>query len=395
MAAQALMAVQPLRAARARMAPLAASGRGAFHGVIIVDKPVGPTSFDVVRQVRRLTGVRRVGHGGTLDPLASGVLPVCLGEGTKLAQFFLDADKEYLATIQFGAETTTDDAAGAVTATYPVAELSPARVALALDGFRGEQTQVPPMFSALKRDGRPLYDYARAGEVVERAARRIAILELELLAFHACGGDADQEGGRGSPGPTADVRVRCSKGTYIRTLARDLGTALGSGAHLAALRRTRSGPFELARSVSLDRLMAGELALIPLAEALGDLATLRLTEGAVRMVSQGQAVTWDELAGPSSATVGQGDCGSPCEDGRLTRLLGPTGDLVAVARRGAPSERVRTLRVFGADRHDVREPRAPVGPSCAPPMETGVERGDGWMPTQDAERDAEQDTENV
>ena len=386
-------------AARALVAAPAAGERGTLHGVVIVDKPVGPTSFDVVRQVRRLTGARKVGHGGTLDPLASGVLPVCLGEGTKLAQFFLDADKEYLATIQFGAETTTDDAAGAVTATYAVAELSPARVALALEGFRGEQTQVPPMYSALKRDGRPLYDYARAGQVVERGARRIAILELELLAFHEGGPGAGLEAGpgpgRGSLGPTVDVRVRCSKGTYIRTLARDLGTALGSGAHLGALRRTRSGPFELARSVSLDRLIAGELPLIPLAEALGDLATVRLTEAAVRVVSQGKAVTWDELAGPSSGRVWQGDGAPPSVGGPLTRLLGPTGELVAVARRGAPSERVRTLRVFGADRQGLGEPRARVAPSCAPALEAGVERGDGWMPTQDAERDAEQGVENV
>jgi tRNA pseudouridine55 synthase len=393
MAARALMAARAVMAARASVAPRAAGEPGTLHGVVIVDKPVGPTSFDVVRQVRQLTGARKVGHGGTLDPLASGVLPVCLGEGTKLAQFFLDADKEYLATIQFGAETTTDDAAGAVTATYAVAELSPARVALALEGFRGERTQVPPMYSALKRDGRPLYDYARAGQVVERGARRIAIFELELLAFHEGGPEAGS--GRGAPGPTADVRVRCSKGTYIRTLARDLGTALGSGAHLGALRRTRSGPFELARSVSLDRLRAGELPLIPLAEALGDLATVRLTDEVVRMVSQGKALTWDALHGPSFEAVSAAEHASSVECGRLTRLLGPSGALVAVARRGAPSDRVRTLRVFGADRPDLREPRAPVDPSCLPGLGTGAERGGGRAPAQYTGCDAEQGVENV
>jgi tRNA pseudouridine55 synthase len=334
---------------------------------LIVDKPVGPTSFAVVRQIRSAFGVRKVGHGGTLDPLASGVLPVCLGEATKLAQFLLDADKEYLATIQFGAETETDDRAGAVTATHPVDHLREADVAAAVEAFRGARTQIPPMFSALKHHGRPLYDYARAGEVIARDARHIEILEFELLAYRP-----DPTGEAGAvvpltPGPAVDVRVRCSKGTYIRTLARDLGAALGSGAHLAALRRTRSGPFDLGRAVRLEQLqvqvggaqvgasMFG--ALISPADALCDMPAVRLTAELERIVSQGKSLTWDRLgAFPEPGPEGLG---------RLTRLLGPGGALVAVARRAAPGERVRTLRVFATGGPDAAS-HAPSGQAANP-----------------------------
>jgi tRNA pseudouridine55 synthase len=307
---------------------------------LIVDKPVGPTSFAVVRQIRNVLGVRKVGHGGTLDPLASGVLPVCLGEATKLAQFLLDADKEYLATIQFGAETDTDDRAGAVTATHPVDHLREADVAAAVEAFRGARTQIPPMFSALKHRGRPLYDYARAGEVIAREARHIEILEFELLAYRS-----GPEGAAGevplTAGPAVDVRVRCSKGTYIRTLARDLGAALGSGGHLAALRRTRSGPFDLDRAMPLEQVGAAATtmgALISPADALADLPAVHLTAALARIVSQGKSVTWEQLGAEAAL--------APAGLGGLTRLLGPGGALVAVARRAAPGERVRTLRVF-------------------------------------------------
>jgi tRNA pseudouridine55 synthase len=209
--------------------------------VLVVDKPLGMTSFDVVRRVRRAARVKRVGHGGTLDPLASGVLPICLGEATKLAQFLLDADKEYAFTVCFGVETDSEDAAGAVTARADASGVDAAAVDRALAGFRGPNTQVPPMYSALKRAGRPLYDYARAGEAVTVEARAVVIHALELLAFR---------------GPDAvDLNMRCSKGTYVRALARDLGRTLGPGAHVTALRRTRSGPFALADAQPLDGSM--------------------------------------------------------------------------------------------------------------------------------------------
>ena len=185
---------------------------------------------------------KRVGHGGTLDPLASGVLPICLGEATKLAQFLLDADKEYTFTVCFGVETDTEDAAGAVTARADASAIDAAAVERALAGFRGSITQVPPVYSALKRAGRPLYDYARAGEAVTAEPRTVVIHALELLAFR-------------SP-EAADLSVRCSKGTYVRALARDVGRTLGPGAHVTALRRTRSGPFALADAQPLDEVVA-------------------------------------------------------------------------------------------------------------------------------------------
>ena len=202
-------------------------------GVLVIDKPVGPTSFDVVRQVRRALGTRRVGHGGTLDPMASGVLPICLGEATQAsAQFLLDADKEYEATLCFGVETDTFDATGTVTEQRDPADLTEAAVARALDAFRGPIRQVPPRYSALKLNGRPLYDYARAGEEVEPAPRTVVIHELALVSWSE---------------PTAVVlRLRCSKGT-LRAIA---GVRPGSGASVPAhtsraLRRTRSGPFRI------------------------------------------------------------------------------------------------------------------------------------------------------
>ena len=308
------------------------------HGVVVVDKPVGPTSFSVVRDARRATGIRKIGHGGTLDPLASGVLPICLGEGTKLAQFLLDADKEYAATIQFGAETETDDAGGAVTRVQSASHLTAEHVERTIRGFLGEQPQVPPMYSALKREGRPLYELARAGETVDRAPRTIRILEFELLSFEPSVRDSQQDS---SCGPRAKVRVRCSKGTYIRTLARDLGTRLETAAHLAALRRTRSGPFDLKQAIVTEDLGRLPLPVIGLAEALSHLATLALADDLVRIVRQGKLLLWNDLLRDHAAP--------PPEVGTLTRFLSSDGALVAVAHWAAREERVRTLRVFGGD----------------------------------------------
>lgn len=298
------------------------------HGVVVVDKPVGPTSFAIVRTARRLTGIRKIGHGGTLDPLASGVLPICLGEATKLAQFLLDADKEYWATVRFGAETDTYDAAGAVTATAPTEGLSEERIRRALAGFVGEQQQVPPMYSALKRDGRPLHAYARAGEVVDRPARTVRIMTLDLHAFAVPPGQA----------PEATLFVRCSKGTYVRSLAHDLGRALGTGAHLGALRRTRSGPFAIEQAVAPDALGAGPLPLVPLADALAHLPAIVVPEDVCAAVAEGRRVPWRDVL-PSSAPA------APVPGARV-RLLTATGALLAVAPVGAADDPVRTLRVF-------------------------------------------------
>ena len=294
-------------------------------GVLVVDKPTGPTSFDVVRRVRRTLGTRRVGHGGTLDPMASGVLPICLGEATKLAQFLLDADKEYETTVCFGVETDTYDATGAVTQRRDTADLTAAAVEGALAAFRGPIRQVPPRYSALKLNGRPLYDYARAGEEIEPAPRTVVIHELELCSW---------------TDPTAVVlRMRCSKGTYVRSLAFDLGRALGTGAHLTALRRTRSGPFRIDEAHPLESVDTAPL--IGLSQALAHLPTVRATSDAARSLEQGKRVLWSALEPALELAAG---APLPPPQGRF-QVLRPDGTLLAVAEV-RDDDTLRTLRVF-------------------------------------------------
>ncbi len=295
-----------------------------MDGIIVVDKPMGPTSFDVVAKIRRAGRIRKVGHGGTLDPLASGVLPVCVGEGTKLAAFLLDADKEYEFAVRFGVETDTDDAGGTVTRT-DAARIDAEAVERALGAFRGPIEQVPPAYAAIKRDGKALYAYAREGKAVEVAPRAITVFELELLRVE---------------GADAALRVRCSKGTYVRALARDLGRALGPGAHVTALRRTRSGPFSLAEARPLDDLLkalpAGEVPLVSPAAALGHLPQVAVDDDLARRLRAGQRVSWPSLGAPAEATS--------------IRVLDRAGHLIAVAEpiaEGGAVKSVRTLRVFG------------------------------------------------
>lgn len=296
--------------------------------ILIIDKPSGPSSFAVVKRVRSLLGKRRekIGHGGTLDPFASGVLPICTGEATKVMPFLLDADKAYEAVVRFGVETDTLDRTGHVVAERPVAGLCQAAVAAELARFRGAITQVPPMYSALKREGRPLYAYARQGQIVERPARKVVVHELELVDFAA----PDR----------ACLRLRCSKGTYVRSLAADLGRSLGVGAHLLELRRTAAGPFRLDQAITLEDL-AWRVAehrplpvLSPLA-ALAHLPAVKVDEEQARGLGHGQRMEWSgfsrgrELAGPVCAV-----------------LDGPGGPaLVAVVAQGSEGE-VRILRGF-------------------------------------------------
>lgn len=209
-------------------------------GVVLVDKPSGITSTAALARARRALRAEKGGHTGTLDPLASGLLPLCFGEATKFASDLLDADKRYTATIRLGVATDSGDADGVVVATRPVDVDRPGLDA-ALDRLRGPIAQVPPMHSALKRDGQPLYRLARQGIVVERAARHVTIHRLDVLTFD---------------GSTLVVDVGCSKGTYVRSLAIDLGTALGCGAHLSGLRRTGVGAFSVDDAVALDRFEA-------------------------------------------------------------------------------------------------------------------------------------------
>jgi tRNA pseudouridine55 synthase len=208
-------------------------------GFLIVDKPTGVTSFSIVALVRRLTGVRRVGHAGTLDPLASGVLPVAVGQATRLIEYTDDAQKRYIATVRFGITTDTYDADGTVTAEHPASRLTRADIEAALPTFIGHIEQRPPAFSALKLAGRPLYSYARSGEAVEPAARTVRIDSITITAFDS---------------PDATLDVRCGKGAYVRSLAHDLGQSLGTGAHLTALRRAESASFTLAEAHTPDAL---------------------------------------------------------------------------------------------------------------------------------------------
>ncbi|MCZ8234204.1 MAG: tRNA pseudouridine(55) synthase TruB [Inhella sp.] len=214
--------------------------RRALHGVLLLDKPLGVSSNHAQQKVKRRWRAEKAGHTGTLDPLATGVLPLCFGAATKFSQLNLEADKAYEATVRLGQTTATGDREGEVTQERPVAFDAQA-LQLALAALRGEIDQVPPMHSALKHEGKALYQLARQGQVVERAARRVTIHELTLLDWQA---------------DTLRLAVRCSKGTYIRTLAEDLGERLGCGAHLAALRRTASGPLGLADAVTLAQLEA-------------------------------------------------------------------------------------------------------------------------------------------
>lgn len=248
-------------------------------GVLLLDKPVGLSSNDALQKARRLFSAAKGGHTGTLDPLASGLLPLCFGEATKFSADLLDADKTYEATLKLGVTTDSGDAEGAVTATRPVA-VTETDVRAALPRFTGDILQVPPMHSALKRDGRPLYELARQGIEVEREARPVTIHAIALLSF---GGDS------------LSLRVKCSKGTYIRVLATDLGEALGCGAHLTALRRTGVGDLELAGSVTLAALeaMAEEertACLQPVDALLQSLPAVHLDGAAAQRFRHGNSV---------------------------------------------------------------------------------------------------------
>ena len=213
-----------------------------MNGIVIVDKPRDWTSQDVTARLRRVFNTRRIGHGGTLDPMATGVLPVFVGRATRAVEFFEHAEKVYETRLRLGIDTDTEDITGTVLAEKPV-QVTDAQVETALAAFRGEISQIPPMYSAIKIGGQKLYDLARKGQTVERPARTVVIYELTLLARE---------------GDTLRLRVHCSKGTYIRTLCRDIGESLGCGGCMAELRRVSAGRFTLADAVPLETLLAAE-----------------------------------------------------------------------------------------------------------------------------------------
>ncbi|WP_137896376.1 tRNA pseudouridine(55) synthase TruB [Ramlibacter sp. 2FC] len=244
--------------------------RRPVHGVLLLDKPYGLSSNNALQKAKWLLRAEKAGHTGTLDPLATGVLPLCFGAATKFSQLHLDADKTYETTVRLGVRTSTADAEGELLSVRPVA-CSIGQVVQVLDQFTGAIRQVPPMHSALKKDGKALYEYAREGETVAREPRDVVIHALELLEAQLTG-----------EAPSLRLRVTCSKGTYIRTLGEDIAEALGCGGHLTALRRTATGPFELSQCVTLEAL-----------EAMDEAARLACLKPVEALLPDHQPVTLD------------------------------------------------------------------------------------------------------
>ena len=257
-----------------------------IHGVFLLDKPQGMSSNDIMQKVKRIFQANKAGHTGALDPLATGMLPICLGEATKFSQFLLDADKRYLVTAKLGERTDTSDAEGQIVETRDVKVKTP-EILTTLEQFRGDILQVPTMFSALKYNGKPLYEYARQGIMVEREARPITIFELNFIEYNA---------------PYLTLEVHCSKGTYIRTLVDDLGEALGCGAHVTMLRRTAVADYPTEKMLDWHTLQSlaeqQDLALLdalllPMDTAVAKLPALTLNESQTQGIGFGQRVKFD------------------------------------------------------------------------------------------------------
>lgn len=279
------------------------------HGVLLLDKPAGMSSNDALVAVKRLLNAEKAGHTGTLDPFATGLLPLCFGEATKFAQDLLDADKTYETTVRLGETTTTGDTEGDLLESRPVS-VSLEQVEAVLAQFRGPLLQVPPMYSALKRDGKPLYEYARAGVTLEREARPVTIHALELL---------------GLAPPELRLRVTCSKGTYVRVLGEDIGRALGCGAHLTALRRTGIDTLELSGALAIEAMAAlsepeRTLQLLPVDALLSKFPQIDLDDELTRRFRQGQRIA-----------LNRAGIDLPCAEGRV-RVYGPDRVLLGTAQ---------------------------------------------------------------
>ena len=301
--------------------------RRPVHGVLLLDKPLGFSSNQALQKAKWLLRAEKAGHIGALDPLATGVLPLCFGAATKFSQLHLDADKTYETVVRLGVTTTTGDAEGEVVQSRPVT-CSVGQVVEVLDRFTGAIEQLPPMHSALKKDGKALYEYAREGLTVERAPRSVTIHELELLDLQLAG-----------DGPFLRLRVSCSKGTYIRTLGEDIGLALGCGGHLSLLRRVQTGPFDAGQCITVDALEALSEAerlqrLLPVEALLPTHTTVTLDrENATRFLSgmrrrgdwtdQSQVAIYGPPPGASSATVLLGSGHTQAGELIPGRLLSP------------------------------------------------------------------------
>ena len=316
-----------------------------MDGVLIIDKPAGMTSHDVVARVRRILQERRVGHTGTLDPFATGVLIMLVGRATRLAQFLSGAEKEYQAVVRFGYSTDTGDLTGKPTSEISKGAMSSSplswsdrEIDAALQTLRGEIDQIPPMYSAKKRDGRKLYELARRGETVERNSVRVKIREFEALR---CAGRFLKENDDGSV--DLAVRVVCSAGTYVRTLAEALGERLGVGAHLVELRRTRAGDFSITSAMTLDQLQAkldveaSASILLQPDEALRSMPFVDLTERDAQRVRQGIAIFVSQHSHGAAAP------------GASVRMRDTDGRLVAVGCYDAASQSVQPRVVIAID----------------------------------------------
>ena len=298
--------------------------RNDLHGVLLFAKGAGPSSNQALQQVRRCLGWVKAGHAGTLDPAASGLLLVLLGEAVKLVPYLADLEKEYVGVARFGTETDTQDAAGMPTRTAAWSHLNADLISAQMETFLGESLQEPPMYSALQVGGRRLYDIARAGETVERTSRPIAVSEKRLLAWRP---------------PDAEFVVRVGSGTYVRTLAQDLGVRCDSAAHLAVLSRTAIGPFRLENALTIDDLDAlapgASPPLVRLADALAHLPSVLLDEREARGVRDGRA----PIVRPADLPVG-------LEPGGTLILVDGSGRLLAVARLVTMNAPVEFQRVF-------------------------------------------------
>lgn len=296
-----------------------------INGIIIVNKETGFTSHDVVAKLRGICGQKKIGHTGTLDPAATGVLPVCLGSGTKLCDMLTDRDKEYVAELLLGVETDTQDTTGSVLRESPVT-VTEEEVSRACLSFLGDYDQIPPMYSALKVDGKKLYELARAGKEVERKARRVRILELEILEMRL---------------PVVKLRVVCSKGTYIRTLCSDIGQKLGCGGAMQSLQRTKAGRFRLEDALTLGDLQqlkdSGELERVvqPVDSLFEETPALHVTAEAARLLENGNALFPAQFA----ETV------TP-EPERWVRVYRPDGRFAGIYAYEEQKRRYRPVKMF-------------------------------------------------
>jgi len=288
-----------------------------MDGLLVIDKPQGLSSHDIVARARRATHIKQIGHAGTLDPLATGVLVLCIGQATRLSEYLLGKDKAYVGRIKLGERTNTDDAEGEVVETRPVPPISDEQLRALEQQFTGAIQQVPPQFSAIKRNGQRAYALARKGETVELAARVVQIQQMTLVC---------------EPTETAacdhlKITVACGSGTYIRSLARDIGEALGCGGHLTQLQRTRIERFTIEQAISLEALADWQTHLLPMDEAVLDMPALHLDEAQTKRVLQGQFL---------EVGIVTKDAFVPARLNNLCRLYNEQGVLIAIGKHEGP-----------------------------------------------------------